>query len=476
MNAYSHDRYDRNPAINVDLEGEVVAALLAHPAEIVRVQTILRPEHFHEQLYQYAYAAILDIVASDGLPTAGQLYQRLGPRLSEQAIADGENVKEFLARLAAIGAVDGMSGSSLLTHARMLRDLYLLRHIEALGVDIGQAQGYDPSAFLDERFERLDEIRAQRMDRQAQSATLAVAGRALMARIEADLKGEHRALATTGIRRFDDEMGGGLRPSSLITIAARTSMGKSIFGLEAVLHAARQGFSCVYHSLEMPREQVMARLASSWLERQGVRIPFAKILKPGGLTMHEAEQVVDAVRDIERLNAVIDDGGGRTIQEIAVASERLMNAYARRGIAPGPVVIDHAHIVRPSRAYRREDEGLKEVADGALALAKRLDVPVLLLAQCNRNTEGREDKRPSLADVRGAGAFEEDSDVVVFLYRPAYYIERSAKFRDGDAVALGEYEAARHSLEIIIDKNRAGRSNQVVKAWIDPALNAIRNA
>jgi len=466
------DRLDRNPAINTDMEQEVLAALLAVPAEIARVQTILQPEYFFEQLHQLIYAAIVEIAAADGLPTAGQLYQRLGKKIAETAITQDVNVRQYLAELARIG---GMPGAPLLTHARMVRDLYVLRHVEAIGTEIGQRQGYDPCAFLDERFEKLDELRALRMDKQLKTVTLSAAGSALMAMIEADLKGNRPALASTGLTRFDAEIGGGLRPSSLTTLAARTSMGKSILGLEVVLNSARQGFGGIYHSLEMPKEQVMARLASSWLERQGKKIPFARIMAPKGLTAEEAQQVAYAVHELAALHIMIEDGGGRTIQEIAASSERLMNAYVRKGIPAGPIVIDHAHIVRPGRKYNREDEGLKEIADGALALAKRLDVPVLLLAQCNRNTEGRDDKRPSLADVRGAGAFEENSDAVVFLYRPAYYIERSAKYREGDIATHDEYEAAKHALEIIIDKNRAGRSNQVVQAWVNPALNAVRD-
>jgi replicative DNA helicase len=470
--AHHGARQERNPAINTDMEQEVLAALLAVPAEIARVQTILKPEYFSEQLHQLTYAAMIEIAEADGLPTAGQLYQRLGPKVAETAITEDVNVRQYLAELARIG---GMPGAPLLTHARMIRDLYILRHVEALGTEIGAKQGYDPCVFLDEHFEKLDEVRALRMDKQLKTVTLSAAGAALMSMIEADLKGERPVLASTGITRFDAEIGGGLRPSSLTTLAARTSMGKSIVGLEVVLNSAKQGFGCIYHSLEMPKEQVMARLASSWLENKRQRIPFARIMAPKGLTADEAREVAYAIHELAPLHMMIEDGGGRTIQEIAVSSERLMNAYVRKGIQPGPIVIDHAHIVRPGRKYNREDEGLKEVADGSLALAKRLDVPVLLLAQCNRNTEGRDDKRPSLADVRGAGTFEENSDAVVFLYRPAYYIERSAKFREGDIATHDEYEAAKHALEIIIDKNRAGRSNQVVQAWVDPALNAVRN-
>ena len=233
------------------------------------------------------------------------------------------------------------------------------------------------------------------------------------------MRGELRDLPSSGITSFDRELGGGLQPSTLITVAARTSMGKSIFGLKIAGDSAWKGFGSIYHSLEMSRQQIAARMASSWLERKGIRIPFGQIMRRKGLLQQQAEQVAHALYETSSFPMKIEDGGGRTIQEISISSERLMNAFVRKGIPPGPVIIDHAHIVRPSRKYNREDEGLKEIADGSLALAKRLDVPVILLAQCNRNTEGREDKRPSLADVRGAGAFEENSDAVVFLYRPA---------------------------------------------------------
>jgi replicative DNA helicase len=127
------------------------------------------------------------------------------------------------------------------------------------------------------------------------------------------------------------------------------------------------------------------------------------------------------------------------------------------------------------RRDRNAEGDVREVSAGALALAKRLEVPVLLLAQCNRGTEGREDKRPGPADLRGSGALEEDADVLLFPYRPAYYVERSPEYRAGKIEALAEYEDAKHALELIIDKNRAGRSNVVINAWIDPALNAIRD-
>ena len=159
---------------------------------------------------------------------------------------------------------------------------------------------------------------------------------------------------------------------------------------------------------------------------------------------------------------------------MAATTERRINAFVRKGIKPGLAVIDHAHQLRPVRRDRNQEGDIREASGGALALAKHLQIPVLLLAQLNRNTEGREDKRPSPADLRGSGALEEDADTLIFPFRPAYYIERSPEYRNGDPEKVAEHTAVKHKLELIIDKNRAGRPNIVVNAWIDPALNAVR--
>jgi replicative DNA helicase len=225
----------------------------------------------------------------------------------------------------------------------------------------------------------------------------------------------------------------------------------------------------------MPRRQVAARQIASRLERLGTRLPFGNIIK-GDVAPALAEQVAGVAHDMRGEPLWIEEAGGVTIGQIAATSERRMNGFVRKGVKLGAVIIDHAHKVVSARNDRNGEAEVREVSGGALALAKRLEVPVILLAQCNRQTEGRDDKRPGPADLRGSGALEEDADVLLFPYRPAYYIERSPEFRRGDVEAIDRYEAVRHDLEIIIDKNRAGRSNVVLNAWIDPALNAIRDS
>lgn len=469
---------ERQLPCNIEVEQALLGALLMNNDVLGKVSSFLLPEHFSEELHRRTYEVAVELIDTQKVANPITLKTFLG----DQDLG-GVTVSQYLARLSR----EATSIVNAEDYARIIHDLWVRRQLISVGTTMVDL-AYDspvtasPAAQIEKAQDALAVHQVALSDRERRSVNLQIAGVELLAEIEADLKGEARAIPSTGIRFFDNEIGGGLQPSTLITAPARTSMGKSILGVDVGKNVASQNFGVVYHSLEMSRRQVLARLVSSHLFNRGVQIPFESILKRKGLTPLQAEQVLHAVKDIETLPFQIEDGGGRTIMDIANSSERLMNGFKKRGIQPGLVVIDHAHIVSPSRVFKDDVAALKEVTLGALNLCKRLDCSVLLLAQCNRNTEGRaeDDRRPRLADVRGSGAFEEDSDVVVFPFRPAYYVERSAAFRrngDDEAsyAAQAEYLACKHVLELIIDKNRAGRAGQIVQAWIDPALNAIRN-
>lgn len=469
----SHDRSDATPAASIDAEAEILGAILMTPACLATVEAIVKPEHFAEPLHGLIFEAMLAAAQAQQPVSLTFVAQHIGQQAVAKDLGGGMTLREYLARLYA----NGGSVPTIEVSARMIRDLWALRQVEGIGQDIGRTDGYDPAALLAESFDKVDALRAQLIDREKKSATAAQAAGALMDRIESAMRGERRRLPQSGITRLDDALGGGFKPSTLIIVPGRPSMGKSILGVELADRFAEQGFGVDFHSLEMSSEQIAARQIASRLERAGQRLAYFDILRGDGLTVPQAERVAEAARDLRRLPLMIEEKGGVSIGEIAATSERRMNAFVRKGAPAGAVIIDHAHLVRPVRTHRSRDTELEEVVDGALALAKHLDVPVILLAQLNRQTEdrNRDDKRPSLADIRGSGVFEQNADAVIFPYRPAYYVERSAEYRNGDPVAMDEYETLRNSLELIIDKNRAGQSNQVVKAWIDPALNAIRN-
>jgi replicative DNA helicase len=357
----------------------------------------------------------------------------------------------------------------------MLRNLWALRAIATIADDIGResSEGFEPAAYLDEKLSRIDDVRAALSDRERTSATVGQAGQEVVKWIETHLQGRASPLPSTGLDRLDDEIGGGLQPSTMAVLAARTAMGKSICGTEIFDALGRQRLGSVYFSLEMPRRQIVARQIASRLERQGHRLPFGSIIK-GAVSPELAKHVAGVVHGMRDEPLWIEEAGGVTIGQIAATAERRINSFVQKGIKPGAILVDHAHKVASARNDRNSEAEVREVSAGALALAKRLEVSVILLAQCNRQVEGQEDKRPGPKDLRGSGALEEDADVLIFPFRPAYYIERSPAYRAGEAEAVAKYEADCHHLEIIIDKNRAGRSNIILEAWIDPALNAVR--
>lgn len=462
-------RPDDAPLIaDLGVEQALIGCVLMFPQVFGTVSALVSAEHFSEEIYGAVWVRLAELATAGETPNLIRLHGLIGTEAWKRDIG-GKTLGSHLTAIAGMGAP-----ANAVEYARTIQQLWQLREIQAAAVAVSPVKGFSPTPALDALYARIDAIRASFVERRVSSITVADAGMSVVADIQASLQGEDRPLPSSGILALDDEIGGGLQPSFLLTIGARTSVGKSVVGVEMAHNVARDGYAAIYHSLEMSAKQVAARVASSRL--LGVQpVEFSRIMKRRGLGEREAYALANTFMDMRDLPLRVEDGGGRTIGDIAAASDRLANSYARQGIPLGCVVIDHAHIVKPSRSFKREDEGFKEVADGALALAKHLDTTVILLAQLNRGPEGREDKRPGLVDLRGAGAFEEDSDAVLFLYRPAYYLERSPAYRNGDQKAEAEFEGCKHVLEMIIDKNRAGRSNHIVRAWIDVASNAIRN-
>lgn len=390
-------RYARMEAEHLDLEQQLLGALLTRPDAAPSVRAILDPEHFGEDLHGKVYTAILAAIDAGQPPTMATVKQFLGDWNCSIDLGDGVTITQYMARMMAYAAV-----VPLVPIAGMIRDLWGLRQLAALGDDIANDNsGFDPAAKLSERFTQIDKIRSSLQHRERTSSTAGQAADVVVARIEAVLQGNAPPLPKTGLYGLDEELGGGLQPSSLIVIAARTSMGKSALGIEVADTVARQGFGCVYHSLEMPSVQVASRQISSRLERGGIRLPYQDIIR-GRVADPRAERgILDIRRELQTLPLQIEEAGGVTIADIAASSERRINAFVRKGIKPGVVVIDHVHQVKAMRRDRTQEGDIREASAGALALAKHLTMPVLLLAQLNRQTEGREDHRPGPADLRG---------------------------------------------------------------------------
>lgn len=209
----------------------------------------------------------------------------------------------------------------------------------------------------------------------------------------------------TGLDVVDRRLNG-VRRGDLMIVAARPSMGKTTYALNIALAAARAGKKTLVFSLEMPAEQVIAKLASS-----ASSIAISDFMDGSATDNSQLGQVLD---EISNLPIAIDDTPALTIHQVAVR--------ARRAAIESPldlIVLDYIGLVAGETDSRTEN--VSRISAGLKALARELRVPVIALAQLNRAVEQRENKRPVLSDLRDSGSIEQDADICQFLYRAEYY-------------------------------------------------------
>ncbi len=231
----------------------------------------------------------------------------------------------------------------------------------------------------------------------------------------------------TGFTDLDHRMGG-LQPSDLIIIAGRPAMGKTALATNIAYHVAKtyrpggdaenalDGAVVGFFSLEMSAEQLATRIIS-----EQAYIPSERIRR-GRIDADEFDRIVEVSQELQHLPLYIDQTGGITVAQLAARARRLKR---QRGL--GFIVVDYLQLLSGSskRAAEGRVQEVSEITTGLKALAKELHVPVLALSQLSRQVEQREDKRPQLADLRESGSIEQDADVVLFVFREEYYLERS---------------------------------------------------
>ena len=262
----------------------------------------------------------------------------------------------------------------------------------------------------------------------------------------------------TGLTDLDSRLGG-MHKQDLVIIAGRPSMGKTALATNIAFHAAKniekKGLksTVAFFSLEMSSEQLSTRILS---EQSRIR---SNDIRRGKVSEKEFEQFIETSKNIFELPLYIDETPAITITAISNRSRRIKRLFGLELI-----VVDYIQLMKSSwnKDYNRVQE-ISEITQGLKALAKELDVPVLALSQLSRAVEQRDDKKPQLADLRESGSIEQDADVVMFVYREAYYLERKEP-------ALGSIEHAEWQqkmdeisrlAEIMISKQRHGPTGNV---------------
>ncbi len=262
----------------------------------------------------------------------------------------------------------------------------------------------------------------------------------------------------TGLTDLDEKLGG-LHKSDLIILAGRPSMGKTALATNIAYNASQnilkrqEKSSVAFFSLEMSSEQLSTRILS-----EQARIKSDSI-RTGKVTEEEINRYIETSRNIYNLPLFIDETPAITI---ATLSNRARRIKRMEGLSL--VVVDYIQLMRSSS---KNNDGrvqeISEITQGLKALAKELSVPVLALSQLSRAVEQRDDKQPQLADLRESGSIEQDADVVMFVYREAYYLER--KQPKLGSIEHAEWQSKMNDVnglaDIILGKQRHGPTGTI---------------
>jgi len=262
----------------------------------------------------------------------------------------------------------------------------------------------------------------------------------------------------TGLTDLDEKLGG-LHKSDLVILAGRPSMGKTALATNIAYNAAhhilkrQEKSSVAFFSLEMSSEQLSTRILS-----EQARIKSDDVRR-GKVTEEEINRYIETSRNIYNLPLYIDETPAITIATLSNRARRIKRLFGLNLI-----VVDYIQLMRSSS--NRHDgrvQEISEITQGLKALAKELSVPVLALSQLSRAVEQRDDKQPQLADLRESGSIEQDADVVMFVYREAYYLER--KQPKLGSIEHAEWQSKMNDVnglaDIILGKQRHGPTGTV---------------
>ncbi|MBN2212534.1 MAG: replicative DNA helicase [Sedimentisphaerales bacterium] len=423
----------RVPPQSLEAEMGVLGSMLIDSQCIAEVIPMLQAESFYRQEHRTIYHAVLtlyeankpvDIVLlRDELKRQGQLEQIGGV--------------DYLVRV--VESVP--SAANAVYYAGIVRDKHMLRELITAAGEITlrafEDRG-DVSDTLDQAEQRVFDVTQRKIVGHARPIKEII--HQVYESID-ERRGSHIYGLATG---FDDLNGltGGLQKSEMIIVAARPSMGKTALGLNIAEHVgADNKIAAAVFSLEMSSQQLAERMLC------GRAHIDAQKMRKGMMSDHEVADMHAAAQELSEAPIFVDDSPGLTPLELRAKCRRLKLQHDIQ-----LVVVDYLQLMYVPGSESRQQE-VSTISRHMKALARELDVPVMVLSQLNRSPEGREGHRPRMSDLRESGAIEQDADVVILLHREDYYHNEP------------DYEKT-NTAEIIIAKQRNGPTGQVELTWM----------
>jgi replicative DNA helicase len=457
---------------NTAIEQELLGAVLITNSAFDVIERLVSAEDFYEPLNGQLFEAFARVHDAHGVITPSLVIASMGGNAS-MIVGDGMTLGQYIARAAAIATIP----RNLPAYAKQIREFADRRKIMAMAetMSIGIQSNQPAADIAGAGIELLDEIAAQASAGSTPQVSLREANDKSLRRMQYGMQNPGKLAGMSwGLAGLDNKTGG-LKRGEMFVLAGRPGMGTTALALCVARATASAGEPTFFASLEMGDVSLSDRnLADVAFERQRP-IPYYDIAN-GTLNEAQARRIIEAARLQREWPLTIDPAPGLTVSQIAARARRHKQNLERQGLRLGPVVVDHMHIVRPSNRYSgaRVNE-VGEISAALKGLAKELDVPVIALAQLSRALENRDDKRPTMADLRDSGSIEQDADAIIFVFREAYYLERSTGANaEQEAARVDRLVDARDQLEAIVAKQRNGPTG-TVHLFCNIACNAVRD-
>ena len=433
---------------NIEAEQSVIGSILVSNEIFDDISTIISNSNFYDQMHQKIFSAIENLIYK------GMLANPITLKNYFENEKDYLNVPEYLIKITKFST----SIRQAIEYSKIIYDMFVRRELIKISeqtIDSAKENDLDKSG--QNIIENSERLLFDLAEKGSFSSSLIKFDDAMKQTIEmasAAYKNEGGIVGVpTGLRDLDDKLGG-LHQSDLIIIAGRPSMGKTSLATNISFNAAKhiqdsgKKSSIAFFSLEMSSEQLSTRILSEQ-SRIG-----SNDIRRGRISDEQFDQFLETSKNIAELPLFIDETPALSIAAMSNRARRIKRLYGL-----DMIVVDYIQLMKgPTNNKDGRVQEISQITQGLKAIAKELGVPVLALSQLSRQVEQRDDHKPQLSDLRESGSIEQDADVVMFVYREGYYLQRKEP-REA-TVEHAEWQAkmneVAHLAEIIIGKQRHG--------------------
>jgi len=438
---------------NIEAEQSVIGSILLNNEIFDEINLLITSKNFYDPMHQKIFAAIEKLIYS------GMLANPITLKNYFENEKDELNVPNYLVKITKFST----SSRQAIEYSKLIYDLYVKRELIKISeniIDTAKLNDLDNDGkSIIENFEKsLFDL----AEKGSFSSSLVKFDEAMKMTIEmasSAYKNEDGIVGVpTGLTDLDYRLGG-LHKSDLLIIAGRPSMGKTALATNIAFNAAkkiqndRRKSTIAFFSLEMSSEQLSTRILA---EQSRIK---SNDIRTGKISEEQFDKFIETSKNISELPLYVDETPAISIAALSNRARRIKRLYGL-----DMVVVDYIQLMKASNFKEGRVQEISEITQGLKALAKELSVPVLALSQLSRAVEHRDDKKPQLSDLRESGSIEQDADVVMFVYREAYYLQ--GKEPRPATVEHAEWQAKMndisHLAEIIIGKQRHGPTGNVM--------------